>query len=425
MTKILRYSALTLGGFIVLAAVGLFIVTRDEAPPDIVDLTPRPLTVPPEENAFLILQKLAAEFSALPKDEAYIATLTRLDSENGWSITDATQVVHHADSIWPRFDAAAGLAQNDDALPTTSGKRYAYISGLNQLWDLALIRIKLTAQTAGPDQALTLALNTQRKARFISDAGGTMVETLVGLGMYAMAHQTLQEILTQGTPSSAVLLPCIGELEKNRMSASAFADSFKTAYSHMPAEIEDMRRKHGSDSDSFDLDLPRGAQWLYKPNQTARILAEHTRKLINAIDQPYWVIKGASQINVSPFLFAKVPTPNNAYGKAFIEIIPAVYTSVLKSRMKVQTSVSVTQAWLAVTLFERANGRLPDSLDQLAPEYFPAVPRDYFTGKAIRYSAVALAVWSAGENDLILASADQEIPPRAIAMKLKPPASTP
>ncbi len=420
MAKPLRYSVLTVCTLIVLSALGLFIVTRDEAAPDVTDLTPPPLTVQPEENANLILQKLIIEFAALPKDEAYDAALARLNSENGWSITDATLVVHYADSIWPRFDAISGLAQNETALPTFSGKRRTYLSGIGNFWYPALIRIKLMAETVGPDPALNLALSTQKKALYISDAGGTMVETILGIGMYSIAHETLQENLLETTPSNESLMACLGELEKSRMSASGLADSFKATYGHMQAEIEEMRQTHGKDSDSYGVDLPYGAQWLYKPNQTARILAEQIRKLIEAIDQPHWVIQNVAQTNLSPFLFAKVPTPDNAYGKAFIEVIPNTYASVLKSRMKVQTNVSVTQAWVAVTLFERSNGRLPDSLNQLVPEYLPAVPRDYVTGEAIRYSAAARAVWSAGEHDLVLVSSGQEIPPRAIVMKLKP-----
>lgn len=420
MPKLLRYFALTLGGIIALSAIGLFIATRDEAAPDIADLTPRIITVPPEENAYLILQALAADFVALPKHADYDAASRRLQAENGWSITDAELVVHRADPIWPRFDAVSGITGYVDSEPTVVFKRRPYISGLNKLWELAFIRNKLAAEKEGPDRALALALSTQRKALHVSDAGGTLVDTVVGIGMYAIAHQSLQELIMKNNASAAALGHCIDELEKCRMSESGLADSFKTVYHVAPAEIESMRSRHGSESSLWDLDLPRGAQWLYKPNQTARIHAEQIRALIAVIDQPHWKIKNAQPNTASPFLFAKIPTPDNAYGKAFVEMVPSVYASILKSRLRVQTTVSVSQAWIAATLFERIHGNLPDSLEQLVPEYFPTVPRDYFTGEAIRYSPAARTVWSAGENDLVLTSSDQEIPSRAIAMKLKP-----
>lgn len=420
MAKFLRYSTLILGGFIALAATGLFIVTRDEALPDNADLAPRPLAVPPEENAFFLLQKLAAEFTALPKDETYIAALARLSNEMTWSDDDAIRVIHSGKFDWSRFDAITGVSQSDAALSDETRKA-SYIADLNRLWEAALIRVNLAARTNDPDAALGLALNTQSKALILTDAGGTMVDTVIGLGVYMTAHETLVAVLTSTAPSSESLRKAIVRLEKDRMSAAAFADSFKTAYRHMPAEIEKMRRQHGSDG---WLDLPPGAQWLYKPNQISHILAGHIRGFIRAIDQPHVKIESFFPKSESPFLFARVPTPDNAFGKSYAEEI-RTYASVLKSRLKIQTRVSVTQAWIAVILFERANGRLPDSLDQLVPEYLPAVPRDYFTGEAVRYSPTARSVWSAGENDLVLASSDQEIPTRAIVMTLKPPAPTP
>lgn len=425
MPKLLRYSALTLGGLIALSAIGLFIVNRDEAPPDVSDLSPRIVTVPPEENAYLILQSLAADLVALPKHADYDAALMRLQKDDEWSITDAELVIRHADPIWPRFDAVSGIAGYVDSEPTVVFKRHPYLSGLNKLWELAFIRARLAAETKGPDRTLALALSAQAKALHISDAGGTLVDTVVGIGMYAVAHQNLQELMMKNAASNEALRRCIEELEKNRMSATGLADTFKTAYHLAPAEIEAMRRRHGSESGLFDLDLPRGAQWLYKPNQTARIHAQHIRGLIAVIDQPYRQIQHAKPKTPSPFLFAEIPTPDNAYGKAFVEMIPGTYTSILKSRLRTQTNVSVSQAWIAATLFKRAHGNLPDSLEQLVPDYFPAVPRDYFTGEGIRYSPAARTVWSAGENDLVLTSDDQEIPPRAIALKLNPPATAP
>jgi len=425
MWKFIHYFLAGLAAFIILAGVGLFIVTRDEAPPYVADLTPRALAVPPEENAHLILKKLAAEFVTLPKDETYNAALERLHDDGTWMLTDAILVTRHADSIWGRFDAAEGLAQSELQPPSSTVKSYRYVSDLNKLWDVELIRIKLTTQTVGPDEALSLALLAQKRALHISDAGGTLIDTMVGIGLYAAAHESLVAIVTKNPRiSSDSLRRCIDLLEKNRMSATAFADSLKTGYSHLPSEIEDMRKTHATESDFFGEDLPWGSQWLYKRNQTTRLLAQHTHRLIEAIDRPYWEIKSASQGTESPFLFAKVPTPDNAYGKYFVNLISPAYGSVLKSRLKVQTRVSVTQAWIALTLFERKNGHLPNSLVLLVPDYLPEIPRDYFTGEALRYSSMARTVWSAGENNLIIESADQKIPERAIALKLPRPTET-
>ena len=66
-------------------------------------------------------------------------------------------------------------------------------------------------------------------------------------------------------------------------------------------------------------------------------------------------------------------------------------------------TLNILRSALAVKLFQRGNGRLPDSLDQLVPDYLPAVPRDPFN-KFIPLTYVRtrkkFSVYSFGPNGL-------------------------
>lgn len=52
----------------------------------------------------------------------------------------------------------------------------------------------------------------------------------------------------------------------------------------------------------------------------------------------------------------------------------------------------------AVELYRRANGGYPQNLEQLAPEYLDAVPRDPYTGEALKY-VPGQCIYSVGRNE--------------------------
>ena len=47
----------------------------------------------------------------------------------------------------------------------------------------------------------------------------------------------------------------------------------------------------------------------------------------------------------------------------------------------------IAHAALAVELFKKGEGRLPENLDELVPKYLDAVPEDPFDGKPLKYRA--------------------------------------
>lgn len=64
--------------------------------------------------------------------------------------------------------------------------------------------------------------------------------------------------------------------------------------------------------------------------------------------------------------------------------LPAIKTCV-DAAARVDGSNRCLDAAIAVDQFRRREGRLPETLDELVPDFLPAVPRDPFDGQAIRY----------------------------------------
>jgi hypothetical protein len=53
---------------------------------------------------------------------------------------------------------------------------------------------------------------------------------------------------------------------------------------------------------------------------------------------------------------------------------------------------------LLLRAYELDHGRLPTSLGEMIPDYWPSVPEDPFDGKPLRYDAATRRVWCVGEN---------------------------
>lgn len=72
---------------------------------------------------------------------------------------------------------------------------------------------------------------------------------------------------------------------------------------------------------------------------------------------------------------------------------------VLRQAARVQTSWRLARTALALRLHADVHGRFPDRLEALVPAFLPAVPRDPWTGRPLRYVAVPPArVWSVGPD---------------------------
>jgi hypothetical protein len=61
-------------------------------------------------------------------------------------------------------------------------------------------------------------------------------------------------------------------------------------------------------------------------------------------------------------------------------------------------ALSMTQVLIALKCYSLDHRELPESLEQLVPGYFDAVPLDDFDGKPLRYSKEHKLIWSVGPD---------------------------
>lgn len=423
MSPCLRKSALIAVVVIGLISATLWLVNHDEPLPDISDLSPRPRILAPEKNGYLALTHLAAEIGKTPPDGARDATFDRLVYEGIWNDADADLVLAGNESILNQFATARALEQGESPLPRSVTDLTPHVGGLQRLWRLAGVRTRVIALRGDADEAVREAIETLKGTRAITTAGGPLIEYLTGNALHGISHHTLRETIAMKRPSSETLRECIEAIESSRSTSAVFTENLKTEFFYTRLALNELPNKYREWEKmpySFVDKAPPLAHWFFKPNKTLRLIAERQRAFIQKIDRPY------SEQNIPdelPFaaqatLFWKLPHPENALGRHMLSITTDTYVGVLRRRLRDQSNISLTQAWLGVLLYLQEHGHPPSSLDQLVPAYLPSVPRDYYTGNSIRYSAELSTLWSAGEDNLVITTPEQKVSERALVLKL-------
>lgn len=80
-------------------------------------------------------------------------------------------------------------------------------------------------------------------------------------------------------------------------------------------------------------------------------------------------------------------------------LLSSLYPSAVLNKVSIaEASVSATRISLALQAYYLAHKSLPNSLDELVPEYLPTIPRDPFDGDSMRYSKERKIVYSVGDD---------------------------
>lgn len=138
---------------------------------------------------------------------------------------------------------------------------------------------------------------------------------------------------------------------------------------------------------------------IFQPNRTKQMFADFYRGMIrNAplvyaeIDRGF--VEEADRI-IEGSRLRMIAKPNVVGRILYALTVPAV-DKVLDVKCRNETSVVATRLTVACRAYEVAHGTLPDSLEDLVPEFMAEVPADPFDGKPFRYLREKGIVYSVG-----------------------------
>ena len=88
----------------------------------------------------------------------------------------------------------------------------------------------------------------------------------------------------------------------------------------------------------------------------------------------------------SSFEKAKLMLTRNGAGKLLYHTPASVLSAIPETKCQYEDTITATQISIALKCHKLKTGDLPESLDELVPEYFDDVPKDNWDGKPMRYS---------------------------------------
>jgi hypothetical protein len=103
----------------------------------------------------------------------------------------------------------------------------------------------------------------------------------------------------------------------------------------------------------------------------------------------------------------------NFVGRLFYAFTTPEIGTYLEGKCQMEGSIAGARLIVAIQSFRQKNGKLPDELTALCPDYLPSVPLDPFDGKPFRYSASKAIAYSVSK-DLKDSNGSTEIPPGEI-----------
>lgn len=138
---------------------------------------------------------------------------------------------------------------------------------------------------------------------------------------------------------------------------------------------------------------------MFNPIKTDRLNGNSRLLLLALFEKPYAddslrkLVAGST--NRSPF---RRWLRGNAVGSILHEMSLPAQEKFLARKAQENVWVRATQVLLACKSFKMRTGRLPFTLDELVPNSLPAIPRDDFDGKPLRYSARDKLIYSVAED---------------------------
>jgi len=408
--KALRWGCITGAGlllFVVLLAGLLLAPIWDIAPVDDSDMRFERVELLEDENAWPLFRKAHASLR-LFKPESEI-----------WSDWEKSPE-EHADAIrrwfreFPEIHTLIREGLDRGAYRTPEIRRYADEVPWT-LEDLELGRWYAIRSRTEPDEFLRRMWLKEHFhfAALCHSAGDTMIEAMSARGVLQSATRSLLDDLYEDRFSHESIrllleaLPVFG-LETERMIRS-FQSEYLAATQALDVDLPKVGLygiHNEKKATAFWLMLlHRPHSWTFQPNRTKLLVLESLRDAVA-------VIRGEAELHtltndIDPRRFLRdrsirsyLRFSQNGVGKIFTQMILPASQGFITSHRNQQAQLHALRIICALRLYHHQTGALPDTLEQLVPDFFDSVPLDPFDGQPFRYLPESARIYSVGQDGI-------------------------
>lgn len=389
----------------------------DELPPQDDDLQISRVDIPEKENGFYYFNQSIGKTYLPEDDEEYLVIMDILMGEE-WDAELVDELMERNQESFSYFDEVFRYpnfqvperTEFDPHLPVGPSIGIAQLESIR-----ALCLFKQGREEAAFNETIKII-----KIGQMLEGGGGLIEYLTGMVIKAIGLGRLQDMLPDTMLPPELLITYVDEIGELGANEEGLANAFKLEYLFLYKAFDEMSTVEeyvwdelepleGLDPEEITLIVG----YLFKPNKTKRIFAETFRGMIDDIPKPC----GEKQYLEPPLLVLdsssnlKVVLSDNWIGEFLHDMVMISISGVLPRKCHEDFDVAGTQLLLAIKCYKANEGKIPQSLDELVPQYISEVPDDPFDGNPIRYSAEEKIIYSVGgdledsggsEEDLVI-----------------------
>ncbi|MGB2780071.1 MAG: hypothetical protein WBD63_01170 [Phycisphaerae bacterium] len=401
------------------AATWLGILSVDEAPLDDSDLRVERAEVPDEENGYGYFTRMS-EVVDMPEEtgESSEEEGEQTEPPTGRALVDAILEGRAWDAdfvadLWRRNEEAIrlldeGLAcETVQAPPMAIGTLIPEVFGWIDVARLVDLHTVLLFKQGVEVEAFEEAMRLVRFGQAIEGSKGGMVHYLVGAMVKGMGLARLRAMSHGTTLGGEVLTSYARRLGAYGANEQGMADAFRVEYEMCLQVLEDYA------AGKFSLEefgrvgsapsqpaSSRPLPFFFHPNETRNLFVQAFRPMVESASLPFSEAQVMrSGIPARHLLDGwRLWLEGNGMGVRLYSILSSATDTALKQKCREASEVAATRVLLAMKAFKVEKRRLPETLDELVPEYLDAVPLDDFDGKPLRYNAENKVLYSVGED---------------------------
>jgi len=372
---------------------------RDEPPFDDSSLWLSKVEINESDNAFYYFSDIREKIY-IPYNKEENQLFRDMSEGKAWDNEFAKELIDKNNEAFEYLDKGLNCSVYQNPNFTDPSKVYIgtvliSLSHLKSMAKLSSIKSFYLLKQNKPKESLDQSIKILELSHMLKNAPlPNTIDNLVGLAIDEIGFKNLRLIISDDNLSSLISKEYIIKLNEFRESNNWIKDCFKLEYSNQQNTLE---------QEIFSRnDLPYLIDsYFYKPNKTKRIFAEHYQRMIGNAEKDYYNdIEIFEYQRLCPDSWIKIIFTENLVGKIFYDMTVVSQEGLIVKRCLDDFSLNGTQVLMALRSYQIDNGKLPNSLDELVPEYISEVPKDPFDGEPIRFSSEKKIIYSVGEDFL-------------------------
>jgi hypothetical protein len=399
---------------ILLIVVALLFLGKDEGPPNDEDLLLPKIEIKEKENGYYYYDQFQQKIYYPPETDWELIN-NILDGKE-WDAEYVEELVEKNAEAFYYFDKMTQTSRyhNPYLLDPDNVSVFTpliHYSGLQSIARFSMFKAELLFRNGKEKEAFDECFKVIKMGHMLEEGRNNLIGYLVGEAINKIGLKQLARLTARTTLSPEVLKTYADQLDNLYSKKEGWINVMKLQYIELVntnKETIDIIAEHGDLGDVLSGRIPLlewltlGSDYLYKPNQTRRMLAEYFRNEINAVNENYYIkTKDYELLNYFNLdSLWKILTTENSVGKSLYNNVAISYSGLLNAKYLEDFLGGGTQLLIALRAYYLDYGKFPDSLNQLVPNYISEIPKDPFDGELIRYDSNKKVIYSAGKDSI-------------------------